>query len=77
MQAAEQQRKDIIDNAMLGLTHALNDIAHVSPGEVERLVEQRALDLNVDILENRYLSGSQSYHAPSPSSSDGSSFDCT
>lgn len=36
------------------MTHNMNDIAHMSPGEVERLVEQQALDLNLSMLENRY-----------------------
>ena len=54
MQAAEQQRKVAIDAALLQATHAMNDIAHLSPGEVERLIEQQALDLNLSMLDNRY-----------------------
>lgn len=53
LQAAEQHRKSVIDAALLQETQAMNDIAHLSPGEVERLVEQQALDLNLSMLENR------------------------
>ena len=31
----------------------MNNIAHLSPGEVERLIEQQALDLNLNMLDNR------------------------
>lgn len=53
VQAAEQHRKSVIDMALLQATQAMNDIAHLSPGEVERLIEQQALDLNLSMLENR------------------------
>lgn len=53
MQSAEQQRNSSVQAALLVMTHAMNDIAHLSPGEVERLVEQQALDLNLSMLENR------------------------
>ena len=53
LQAAEQARKVLIDTALLAATQAMNDIAHLSPGEVERLIEQQALDLNLSMLENR------------------------
>lgn len=53
MQAAEQLRKGIIDRALLEMTHAMNDIAHLSPGEVERLIEQQAIELNLSMLDNR------------------------
>ena len=52
-QVAEQQRKEAVQAALLAMTHAMNDIAHLSPGEVERLVEQQALDLNLSMLDNR------------------------
>jgi len=55
LQTAEQHRKGIIDSALLKMTHAMNDIAHLSPGEVERLIEQQALDLNLSMLDNRYV----------------------
>lgn len=54
LQAAEQHRKSLIDEALLQATQAMNDIAHLSPGEVERLIEQQALDLNLSMLDNRY-----------------------
>lgn len=53
LQAAEQHRKSVIDAALQQETQAMNDIAHLSPGEVERLVEQQALDLNLSMLDNR------------------------
>ena len=53
LQAAEQHRKELIDSALLQATHAMGDIAHLSPGEVERLIEQQALDLNLSMLDNR------------------------
>ena len=53
LQAAEQHRKQAIDQALLEMTHAMNGIAHLSPGEVERLVEQQAFDLNLSMLDNR------------------------
>jgi hypothetical protein len=53
VQAAEQLRKGAIDRALLVLTHAMNDIAHLSPGEVERLIEQQAIELNLSMLDNR------------------------
>lgn len=53
LQTAEQHRKRVIDMALLQATQAMNDIAHLSPGEVERLVEQQALDLNLSMLDNR------------------------
>lgn len=53
LQAAEQHRKSVIDAALLQATQAMNDIAYLSPGDVERLVEQQALDLNLSILDNR------------------------
>lgn len=53
VQAAEQLRKGVIDRALLVLTHAMNDIAHLSPGEVERLIEQQAIELNLSMLDNR------------------------
>ncbi|KAL3136899.1 hypothetical protein ABBQ32_006507 [Trebouxia sp. C0010 RCD-2024] len=52
-EAAEQHRKCVIDVALLQATQAMNDIAHLSPGEVERLIEQQALDLNLSMLDNR------------------------
>ncbi|KAL0033057.1 hypothetical protein WJX79_000382 [Trebouxia sp. C0005] len=52
-EAAEQLRKGIIDRALLEMTHAMNDIAHLSPGEVERLIEQQAIELNLSMLDNR------------------------
>ena len=42
-----------MDVALLELTHTLHDVAHMSPGDVERLVEQQALDVNLDLLKNR------------------------
>ena len=54
LQVAEQQRKEAVQAALLVMTHAMNDIAHLSPGEVERLVEQQALDLNLSMLDNRF-----------------------
>ena len=42
-----------MDSALLEVTHALHEVAHVSPGDVERLVEQQALDVNLDMLKNR------------------------
>ncbi len=53
VQAAEQLRKGTIDRALLVMTHAMNDIAHLSPGEVERLIEQQAIELNLSMLDNR------------------------
>lgn len=53
IQAAEQHRKSVIDAALLQATQAMNDIAHLSPGDVERLIEQQALDLNLSMLDNR------------------------
>ena len=54
LQAAEQHRKSVIDAALLEATQAMNDIAHLTPGDVERLVEQQALDLNQSMLDNRW-----------------------
>lgn len=59
LQAAEQHRKCVIDVALLQATQAMNDIAHLSPGEVERLIEQQALDLNLSMLDNRYTASAQ------------------
>ena len=42
-----------MDAALLEVTHVLHDVAHMSPGDVERLVEQQALDVNLDLLRNR------------------------
>jgi len=53
VQAAEQLRKGVIDRALLVMTHAMNDIAHLSPGEVERLIEHQAIELNLSMLDNR------------------------
>ena len=53
LQAAEQHRKSVIDAALLQATQAMNDTAHLSPGDVERLIEQQALDLNLSMLDNR------------------------
>ena len=53
MQVAEQHRKSVIDRALLEMTHTMSDIAHLSPGEVERLIEQQAIDLDLSMLDNR------------------------
>ena len=64
-QVAEQQRKEAVQAALLVMTHAMNDIAHLSPGEVERLVEQQALELNLSMLDNRcqHPFAPETYHA--------------
>lgn len=54
-----------MDAALLEATHALHDIAHVSPGDVERLVEQQALDVNLDLLRNRWPLQPQHWHTAS------------
>ena len=59
LQAAEHHRKSVIDAALLQATQAMNDIAHLSPGEVERLIEQQALDLNLSMLDNRCAASAQ------------------
>lgn len=43
-----------MNDALLKMTSAMSDTAHLSPGEVERLVEQHALDLDYSMLDNRY-----------------------
>ena len=54
LQIAEQHRKELVNEALLRMTTAMSDIAHLGPGEVERLIEQQALDLDNSLLENRY-----------------------
>ena len=44
-----------MNEALLRMTNAISDIAHLGPGEIERLIEQQALDLDNSLLENRYF----------------------
>ena len=53
LQIAEQHRKELVNEALLSMTSVMSDIAHLGPGEIERLVEQQALDLDNSLLENR------------------------
>jgi hypothetical protein len=55
VQAAEQLRKGTIDRALLAMTHAMNDIAHLSPGEVQRLIELVLSCLVDETLLSRHM----------------------
>ncbi|KAG2484900.1 hypothetical protein HYH03_016380, partial [Edaphochlamys debaryana] len=53
LEAAEEQRREVVEAALVALCAGLNEAAVVSESEVERMVEKEAMGLNVAILENR------------------------
>ena len=50
---AERERKAAMDELLYSSLAAMVDVAHLSDGEIQRLVESEALSLNKDVLQNQ------------------------
>ena len=52
LKRGESDRTRVMGDVLLTLVRNMTDIAHISEGEVERLMEQEALELNCSMLAN-------------------------
>lgn len=50
---ADTTRKNRFREVLMGLAHKLHEVAFLCEGDIERLTEQEAIDLDGSILENR------------------------
>lgn len=53
LEEVEGERAKQVEEALAQMVAEMNDIAHVSPGEVERIMQEAAMALNASILEHR------------------------
>ena len=53
LEVAEEQRRAKVESALVSMVDRMGHVAHVSEGEVERILEKESLALNLDILSNR------------------------
>lgn len=54
LQSAEQAFRQQVQAALAAAVSALCDIAHLDEGRIQRLTEQEAATLNLQVLENRW-----------------------
>jgi uncharacterized protein YciW len=54
LQSAEQAFCQQVQAALAAAVSALCDIAHLDEGRIQRLTEQEAATLNLQVLDNRY-----------------------
>lgn len=53
LEVAEEQRRVKVEAALVAMVDQMGGVAHISEGEVERILEKESLSLNLDILNNR------------------------
>ncbi|KAG1660824.1 hypothetical protein FOA52_010249 [Chlamydomonas sp. UWO 241] len=53
LEEAEEMRREIVEAALVTMVAGMNGVAHLSEGEVERILERESLALNLAILNNR------------------------
>eukprot|EP00798_Chlamydomonas_sp_ICE-L_P002710 gene2710-12580_t len=57
LEKTEDDRRDTVEDSLVTLVSGMNDVAHISVGEVERILEKESLALNKSILANRRAYG--------------------
>ncbi|KAL6762773.1 hypothetical protein V8C86DRAFT_3130507 [Haematococcus lacustris] len=53
LEAAEEQRRHVVEGQLVEMVRGMSEVAALSEGEVERVLEREALHLNTAILNNR------------------------
>lgn len=53
LEVAEERRRIKVESALVSMVDRLVQVAHVSEGDVESILEKESLSLNLDILSNR------------------------
>ncbi|KAK9817997.1 hypothetical protein WJX72_005556 [[Myrmecia] bisecta] len=53
LNTAEDGRRQAVEKGLRVMTQQMHDIAHLSPGDIERLGEEEAIKTNLDMLDNK------------------------